>query len=381
MPNANGNGQMANGQGRRVGDFNAATRQSLQTLTSLVPSTQGQAGVISRVELPQSSYFSGLWAIGSATVTAAAASTATAKPYPVLPSSMIRRYRIFNNQGVEFWNTSGYGAYGYMRSCLYGFDPAVKHLDAQMVSIANAQSRYWVTPTNLAATESQEIRWAQWFPVTFGPGLSHGLQLLQDPAITYTLETTWGDLTDIYSATTGTVTFTNQQIRLFIEEYSVPDAAEDQPRLAYSKTVLEDITQLLTGTGENPYRFVTGNIATRILHELSNTSAGTEATRAAIPYANITNLALRYAQTQTPYNIAVDPFLFRMRALQGADLPQGWINWDLSNPLMIPQLPGTRDALNTARLTDLFTFITLSGVTLNLGQLRTIREQLVANRR
>lgn len=378
MPTPNG---AANGQARRVGDFNAATRQSLQTLPSLVPQTPGVAGEIRRGDLPQSSFMAGLWCVLRGTSTAAAASTATLKPYPILPFSFIRRIRIYNNQGVEFWNTSGYGAYLYNGCLRTGFDQATNYPDAQMITVPEPFTRYFDGPTSLIADQVDTWRCGFWLPVTFGPGLSHGLQLLQDPAITYTIEVTFGDITDLYSATTGTVTISAVSFDMAIEEYSVPDEAIDYPRLAYSKTVLEDLQAIVTGTGENSYRFTTGNIATKIIHEWSNTSAGTEATRAAIPPANFANLALRYAQTQTPYLINPDIHLLRQRALYGRDLPQGVYTWELSNPLMLPELVGTRDALNTARLTDLFTFTTLAGVTLNQGQLRTIREQLVANRR
>lgn len=368
-------------QQRSVGDFNSATRQSIQTVTSIVPATPGTAGEIQRRELPQSSFMAGLWLVFRGTTTAAAASTATQKPYPVLPYSYIRRIRIYNNQGVEFWNTSGYGAYLYQSCLRTGFDASVKHPDAQMVTVPTAFTRYFDQPTSLVASTSDTWRAGLWIPVSFGPGLSHGLQLLQDPAITYTVEVTFGDVTDLYSATTGTVTLSAVSMDMHIEEYSVPDEAIDFPRLAYSKTVLEDIQALSTGTGENSYRFVTGNIATRIIHEYSNTTDGTEATRAAIAPASVTARAIRYAQTQVPYNENPDIALLRQRALYGRDLPQGVYTWELAQPLMLPELVGTRDAINTARLTDLFTFVTLSGVTLNSSQLRTIREQLVANRR
>lgn len=373
--------QQQNGGARRVGDFNAATRQSLFTLPSLVPQTPGTAGEILRRELPQSSFMAGLWCILRGTTTTAAASTATQKPYPIVPFSFIRRIRIYNNQGVEFWNTSGYGAYLYQSCLRTGLDAATKYPDAQMITVPDPFTRYFKAPSTIAASTEDTWRCAFWLPITFGPGLSHGLQLLQDPAITYTIEITTGDTTDIYSATTGTVTLSAISFDMEIEQYSVPDEAIDFPRLAYSKTVLEDIQSIVTGTGENSYRFVTGNIATKIIHEWSNTTGGTEATRQAIAPASFTNMALRYAQTQTPYNENPDIHLWRQRALYGRDLPQGVYTWELGTPLMLPELVGTRDALNTARLTDLFTFTTLNGVTLNLGQLRTIREQLVANRR
>ncbi len=150
------------------------------------------------------------------------------------------------------------------------------------------------------------------------------------------------------------------------------------PKLAFTKTVLEDDQLLTSGTGDNTYRFQTGNIATKILHELRNTVGGV---LQAVSPATVTQLRLAYSQTQVPYLVDARLQCFRQRLLYTRELPQGAYCFELAEPLLLPELVGTRDVLNTARLTDLQTQITLSGVTLTAPQgLRTIREQLLANR-
>ena len=365
------------GQPQRVGDFNRATRQSLQTLAQLTPPTAGTAGQISRLDLPQSGFLAALWLILEGTTATGVGGSTTVETYPIPASNFLRRIRVHNNQGVELWNTSGYGAYLYNRTLRTGFDPATNYPDFQYAVPANTVfSRYLRLPTSLGASASETWRFPYYVPIAWGPGLQHGLQNLQDPAITYTLELTWGDLTDLYSAT-ASASLSAVTVTPVIELYSMPAEAIDLPRLAFTKTVLEELQNLTAGTGENTYRFTTGNILTRLIHELQNEVSNDPAP---IDPANVTNFTLTYSQTQVPYVIDPDVQLFRQRALYGGDLPQGVYAFELGMPLMLPELVGIRDTLNTARLTDLVTRITLSGVTLDNGFLRTIKEQLVANR-
>jgi len=363
-------------QQQRVGDFNRATRQSFITLPS--QTWPGTAGQITRLDLPQTGFMGNLWLLLSLTVTTAAASTTTVGTYPgPMAANFVRRFRVYNNQGVELVNLTGFGLYLYNATLRSGFDQSINNADFSYGAASDPNSRFNVPPTSLPASSSETVRFAWCLPISWGFSLQAGLQLLQDPAIRYTLEITWGDVTDLYSATTGTVTITNASVEPTIDLYHVPARAEDLPRLSYTKTILEDTQALTTGTGENTYKFVTGNLATRIIQEFSNAPGGV---RAPIAPSAITRRKLRYSQTQIPYDTSADIRLFMHRMNYGRDLPAGVYVDELSNPMMLPELVGTRDILNTARLTDMDIITTLSGVTLATGQLRTIREQLVANR-
>jgi hypothetical protein len=361
---------------RRMGDFNRATRQSIIQLPD--QTYPGTAGQITRLDLPQTGFLGALWLKLVGTTTTAAASTTTVGTYPgPMPANFIRRIRVYNNQGVELVNVTGFGLYLYNATLRTGFDQAVDHADFSYGAASNPFARYFAGVSSLAASSTETWRFAWCLPIAWGFSLQAGLQLLQDPAIRYTMEITWGDATDLYSATTGTVTLSGVTLKPTIELYHVPAQAIDLPRLSYSKTILEDLQALTAGTGENTYKFVTGNLATRIIQEFSNAPAGV---RAAILPASITQRRLRYSQTQIPYDQDPDTVLFRQRLLYGRDLPAGVYVDELSDPMGLPELVGTRDIINTARLTDMDIITTLSGVTLATGQMRTIREQLVANR-
>jgi hypothetical protein len=367
--------QQAQGGARRMGDFNRATRQSIIKLPQ--QTYPGSAGQITRLTLPQTGFVGNLWLLLSGTTTTAGASSTTKGAYPgPLPCNFLRRVRVYNNQGVELINLSGFGLYLYGATLRSGFDQAVNHADFAYGASNDPFGRYFADVSSLGASTTETFKFAWCIPVSWGFSLQAGLQLLQDPAITYTLELTWGDTTDLYSATTGTVTIA-ATVTPSIELFHVPAQAVDLPKLSYTKTVLEDITSLQTGTGDNTYKFVTGNMATRIIQEFSNIAS---AVRGPIAPSAVTGMRLRYSQTQIPYDMDPDTQLFRQRLLYGRDLPAGVYVWELSDPMGLPELVGTRDIINTARLTDLDLVTTLSGVTLSTGQVRTIREQLVANR-
>ncbi len=358
--------------GRGIGDFNRATRQSIFAL----PALSGSSGQASRIQLPQTGFLAGLWCLFSGTTTTAAASSTTVATYVPPPFGVVPRIRIFNNQGVEVWNTSAWGAYLYNGTLRTGFDQAVDHSDFVNAGGTSPFTRYFDTAATLGASATDDWRFALYLPIAWGPSLQAGLQLAQDPAITWTLEVTWGTTSDLYSATTGTVTLSALQTQVMCELYAVPAQAADLPKLSYTKTVLEDITTITTGSGDNTYKVVTGNMLTRVIEEFANGS-----TLAPIASSAFTQRRLRYSQTQVPYQTIPDLDCFRQRFLYDRDLPIGVYVHELSTPMGTPELVGTRDIINTARLTDLDLITTLSGVALaGTSQRRTIREQLVANR-
>jgi len=358
-----------------IGDFNRATRQSLIPVTTLTPPNPGTAGQQSRQNLPSSGFLGGLWLqVSGTTATGVGGSTVVNSPqYPEPPFSFIRRLRMVSNQNVEIINLSGYSLYEYSRTLRTMFDPATPFGKRVTPGPFDPSVRYYNPPVSLGASSSQT--WIASYPIwsAWGWSLQSGVLLLQDPAITYQLEITWGDTTDLYASTSG-ATLSNVQATVMAELYSVPQFADDFPSMSFTKTVTEEIQPLTTGTGDNTFRFVTSNQLPRLMHEVVNNGVP-------INPANATTLKIQYASTQVPYVINSDLQLFRQRMLYGQDLHCGWWIQELSNSFGLPELVSNRDIINTAQLTDLFSIITLSGVTLTGTQfLRTVKEQLVANR-
>ena len=156
--------------------------------------------------------------------------------------------------------------------------------------------------------------------------------------------------------------------------------------MSFSKTTIVDTQPLLSGSGDNVYKFVTGNMASKILLEYVNIPAGVQTpifpTGASANASTnpITRIKLRYSQTQIPYDCDADTWLALQRWRYSQDLPGGVYVHELSMPNGLPELVGIRDILNTARLTDLDLIATLSGVSLSNAFVRGVREQLVKNR-
>lgn len=354
------------------GDFNKATRESILRQ----PPITYQSGQPTRVQLPNTGFLGFIYLMVTGTTTTAAASSTTAEDYIAPPVGIVRRIVVKNNQGVELWNTSGWGAYLHASTTRTGFDPLIDKAD-YLGGFISPFTRYFVPATSLGASASENWRFALRIPIAWSDNLQAGLQLMQDPAIQYTVEITWGDATDLYSATTGTVTLSNIQALPVVQLFHVPVDTKDLPSLNYTKTVLEDVTSI-NSTGDFTYKVVPGNMLTKIIQEFTNTAAGN---RTPIPAASMTGFKVRYSQTQIPYDIDGDTQCFIQRYRYGRDLPVGTYCYDFSIPNGMPELPGSRDIINTARLTDLDIISTLSsGLTLVSAQARTIREQLVPNR-
>jgi len=370
-----------------MGDFNRGTRQSIISL-SPIPFTQGQPV---KLDLPQTGFLADVYGILSGTTTTAGASSTTIKSYIPTPVGIVRRLRLFNNQGVDIWNTSGWGCQLINKTQKVHFDPLTEQAGEfnYAGAFGTAQdpfTRYRNTDASLGASVSQNWKAPFHISAAWGPALQAGLQLLQDPAIRFSLEVGWGDTTDLYSATTGTVTLSNVQLLPTVVLYHVPERAIDLPKLSFTKTTLEDQQPLLAGTGDNGYKFVTGNMASKVLLEYVNSPAGVQTPifptgASASASANaITRIKLRYSQTQIPYDVDADSQLLIQRERYSQDLPGGVYCHELSMPNGLPELVGVRDIINTARLTDMDLIATLSGVTLTNGFIRGIREQLVKNR-
>lgn len=369
-----------------AGNFARATRQSILTQ----PAFSFSSGLPVKLDLPQTGFLADIFALFVGTTTTGAASSTTLLNYIPPPLGIANRIHVFSNQGVDIWSAGAWATYLSNKTEKYRFEPIVEEASEFNYSNAFGNSRdpftrYFQSDAALGASASQNWRFSSWLPIAWGPSAESGLQLLQDPAIRYSFEVTWGTLASLYSATTGTVTISATCLPTVVL-YHAPERAIDLPKLSYTRTVLEDQQALLSGSGDNVYKFVTGNIATKVILEHVNAPAGVQTpifpngTTLANSTNPVTRTKLRYSQTQIPYDMDADTQLFRQRWLYGQDLPGGVYVHELSMPNGLPELVGVRDVLNTARLTDLDLITTLSGVTLTNGFTRGIRHQLVKNR-
>ncbi len=367
-------------QAMPVGRFESDTRQQIITLSPMTPPNPGTAGQIVTQQLPTSGYLSSIWMNLVGTTTTTSAQSAVVGTYPQPPWNFVRKIRVYTNMGVELVNLSGYGLYLY-QSCLrtgLDIDTIVNSLTyAATDGGANntVRSRYLVHPTSLGVSSSETWKAGYYLPIAWGTGGKAGLQLLQDDAVKYYLELTFGDLTDLYTSTSGTPTLSSVSVTPMVETFSTPRNPVNRPDLSYSKVILEEQQPFDTGTGVTTFKMVTGNMVTQLIHEMSNGTAAKP-----LDPSEVSLLRMDYAQTQVPYNMNPDVQLLRQAFLYGRNLPQGVYVWELAEALGLKELPTMRDVIDTLMLTNLQTEITLAGVTPVSSKLRTIKEWLVPNR-
>ncbi len=355
-----------------MGDFNRATRAAKQVLPVMTYSANGT----SILELPQTGYLGAINLLLKGSVTAASASTTTAALWPVFPLGLIKRITLRTNEGAEIWSTSGMGAYLYSRAIRSGFDVATNHSDYLRSGGVDPYGRYFANNGDIAASTTETFRAALRLPLAWGEMNLTGLLLLQNPGVRFTLEITWGDAATanggLWSAITGTITAGTITVTPQLELYHLPASSDDDPNLAFAKTVIED-TKAFTGTGDQTYNPPMGNIYNRIIQEWVNGGA------APFSPADITGFKVSFAQTQVVYTEDADIKLFDQRRLYGHDLPEGVYVHEFSLPNGFPELPGGRDQFDTSQITDMSVVGTIaSTATVSAGSyIRNIREQLV----
>lgn len=371
--------QQGASQAMPVGRFESDTRQQIITLSPMVPPNPGTAGQIVTQQLPTSGYLSALWFILKGTTTTTSAQSTSVLAYPQPPWNFLRKIRVYTNMGVELVNISGYGLYLY-QSCLrtgLDIDTIVNSLTYAATDDGDnntVKSRYLNHPSSLAASSSETWKAGYYLPITWGTGGKAGYQLLQDDAVKYFLELTFGDLTDLYASTSGTPALSSVSVTPMVETFSTPRNPINRPDLSYSKTILEEFQPFDSNTATT-FKMVTGNMVTQLIHEFSNGS-----TAKPLDPDQFSLMRLDYAQTQVPYNLNPDVQLLRQAFLYARNLPQGVYVWELAEALGLKELPTMRDVIDTLMLTNLQTEFTLTNTTASSSRLRTIKEWLVPNR-
>jgi hypothetical protein len=373
--------QQASAANMPRGRFESDTRESLTDLSVMTPPTAGTAGQISVQQLPTAGYLSDLFFTLSGTATSTSAQSGVAKTYPAPPWNFVRKVRVYTNMGVELVNISGYGLYLYNRVLRGGLDihthatsDFLTYATTNGGSNATVRSRYFDAIADLGVSSTDTFKCGWWLPITWGTTGKAGYQLLQDDAVKYYLEFTWGDVNDLYTSLSGTPTIACQ-IAPVIRTFATPRNPVNRPDLSYSKFLLEESQALTAASGVNTFKLVTGNMITKMIHVLENGS-----TLAPVDPAAVTNFRMSYANTQVPYSLNPDLQLLIQEYRYLKPLPQGVYLWDLAMALGLPELPTMRDVIDTIMLTNLQSEITVSGLTLSSSNLRTIKEMLVPNR-
>lgn len=359
-----------------AGGFNLNTRKIVQRL-STIPYSEGTTRVL---DLPQSHLLAAIdlkfrGTISAATANSVALTNGYAASFGPSPLGIARRIRLKTNQGLNLCDATAWALALHNKTERTGFDPLRDPGNFAHTGESAAGSlfnRYFLPITAPTAGNSANFGFTVRIPVAFGPNYT-GLQNLQNPSVRYTLEIDWGAPSDILTAGGGggTIAITDAtgltctpQLVLF----SIPTDKQDMPALGYSRLVQED-RQTIAANGELTYRPVLGPQYLKVLQEFINNSEP-------IPPANITAIKTRYAQAQEFFNADPDIHLFNQYHDYGQELPEGVYVHDYTLANKLPELPGSRDIVDTSRITDLEIRTTTDATITGTAFIRTIRDML-----
>jgi hypothetical protein len=349
--------------------FEGATRQAFLTQNQIDFADSAPKFIL----LPTVGLLARIRIMVKGTTTTAAASSATRRAYVPAPVGIVRRVILRSSEGADIINMSGYGNYVFNRTNKTVGEYFVNDasLNISSAPFPDPFVRYFSDGGDLGASQVANWRFMLNLPVSLGPRSLTGLLMMQNPGVQFQLEIQWGTVSDIYSATTGTVTLSNITATPEIEIFHLPEDFGDDPDLGYARNIIEE-TQPINATGDLVYTAPLGNIYNKIIHILEN-----GATLAPIDISKVNQLTMSYAQTQVAYRMQPDIHLFRQRQRYGLDLPPGVYVHDLGIPDDLPEFPGPRDWIDTGFITDFKSTINLdSSLSLSGGNMRTIRDQL-----
>src|SRR5437870_4441468 len=232
-------GQQAVAQQMPRGRFESDTRESITDLAVMTPPSPGTAGQISVQQLPTAGYLSDIYFTLQGTTTTTSAQSAVVRAYPQNPWNFLRKIRVYTNMGVELVNISGYGLYLYNR-VLRGALDINSHATNDFLTYAatdggsnnTVRSRYFAAAAGIGVSTSETWKAGWWLPITWGTAGKAGYQLLQDDAVKYYFEVTWGDLTDLYVSNSGSRALSNVQVKPIVRTFSTPRTPMNRPDLS-----------------------------------------------------------------------------------------------------------------------------------------------------
>lgn len=352
-----------------VNSFNQATRRFIRTLPSVSYASLGT----SSLDLPQTGFLAGLVLQLRGTTTTGATSSATARTYPGHPFNLIRRIRVSTSEGADICNLSGQGLYILQALQKSAWRPDTPVAGRTYGITPSPASRVWTDPSDLGANATQTWTATGYLPFAWTDSLLQGLLLAQNLGIRFTLWVDWGTTSDLYSATTGTVTVTAALTPQLVF-FAVPEDSNAFPDIRFVHALLEERVPWRSHRHRFPYKL--GNIYVRSIEEFVNIVSGAESP---VTPDRVLSREFAYAQVQRIETSNADMDIYWQARTFGLYLPTGVYLRDWGSPTGIPELGGTRDVIDSGQVTDM-THDTVfdSGLSINADAFcRVITEQLV----
>lgn len=335
--------------------FAQATRQTHQTLPT--KRAEGEQSTLV-FEIPKARLLSKIILEVEAVATLKSTTGTIAKD-AMSPYGVLRRISLDLNNGFSPFIVSGKDMYLYSLNRL---NPDV--LNAQ----TNDRGANYVENAATVAGKDARIKFQVVLPVTLNDRDAVGLVLLQNQETSVSLTVDVGVLKDAYklnAANTDDVVFKSLSITPLVETYTVPPAEIARPDLSVLK-IVQSKADSFAGNGQNVIKLNTGTIYRKLVMYFEDEAGN--------PLKDSDfngNLELVFNTADVPISIKPSILAAKNHADLGFPLPVGVFVFDWSNQ-GIPNLGGTRDYIDTERLTEFWVRFS----TTKAGKLTVIPETL-----
>lgn len=341
---------------QRAARFMAATRQTIQSLPSQI--VTGEQTTI-QFSLPKARLLSKIYLEVDAVATVKANTGQSVVLDAMSPYKILRRVSLDLNNGFSPFIIPGRDLFLYNLDRLNPNVLLPGSAAKQMNLVQNAAS---------AAGVDNRIKFMIELPLTLNDRDAVGYVMLQNAETSVNLTIDVDKVANAYALNSSngeTATFKSMTITPVLETYTIPPDPNSIPDLSVLKLVSSK-TDTFAGNGQNITKLQVGTIYRKLLLYLQDNN-GNPLTDADFQG----NLELIFNQADIPYSIKPSVLSAKNHSQLGYCLPDGVYLFDFTYQ-GIPNLGGTRDYVDTERLTEFWVRFN----TVKAGQITVISETL-----
>jgi hypothetical protein len=342
---------------QRAALFATATRQTFQTLPTQQVTGEGQTV---QFTLPKVRLLSKIYLEVNAKATLKSSKTNLNKD-KFSPYGILRRVSLDLNNGFSPFVVSGRDIFLYNMNRL---NPNI--IDGTYFGMDTSKGMVNVQTNASANGTDANINLVFELPVTLNDRDPVGLIMLQSEETSVTLTVDVDKLANAYKLDDGDeVIFKSLSLTPMLETFSIPPIKEAFPDISVLKLV-DSKTDTFAGNGQNIVKLNTGTIYRKLIlyFEDSNGNPLKDSDFSG-------NLELVFNQADIPVSIKPSILSARNASQLGFYIPDGVYIFDFSNQ-GIPNLGGTRDYIDTERLTEFWVRFS----TQKAGKLTVVAEKL-----
>lgn len=317
---------------QRAALFAQATRQTIQTMPSQSVTAENTS---LQFTLPKARLLSKIYLEVEAAYNLKHASVTT------VPTKMGGLYNTLRRVSLDLNN-------GFSPFIIPGRDLAIYNLNRlhpEQVLESQSRGMYEAGVTASSGGTANTGRFMIELPVALNDRDPVGLILLQSNETNVTLTVDVATIAAAFNQASLEATLTSLKVTPVLETFTIPALEQAMPDLSVLKLV-NSKTDTFAGNGQNIVKLNVGTIYRKLMLYVED-SNGT-------PFADsdfTSNIELVFNQADIPYSVKASVLSARQASQLGYALPEGVFILDFSNQ-GIPNLGGTRDAIDTERLTE-----------------------------